>query len=123
RIGKYNWKDSPRTMMDVYHELIHSGLRIWMFSGDTNGALLITVTRMSINALKLATLRPWHACFVKCLLAFVNKHVAGWTQDYAGLTYVTVRGAGHEVPLHKPKLTLALVKAFLSGNSTKLASA
>ena len=25
-----NWKDSPRTMLDVYHELIHSGLRIWM---------------------------------------------------------------------------------------------
>ena len=56
------------------------------------------------------------------LRKFVEQ-VGGWTQDYAGLTYVTVRGAGHEVPLHKPKLALALVKAFLSGNSTKLASA
>lgn len=34
---------------------------------------------------------------------------------YKGLTFVTVRGAGHEVPLHKPKLGLALIKAFLSG--------
>lgn len=25
------WKDSPRTVLDVYRELIHSGLRIWMF--------------------------------------------------------------------------------------------
>lgn len=26
-----NWLDSPRTVLDIYHELIHSGLRIWMF--------------------------------------------------------------------------------------------
>ena len=43
--------------------------------------------------------------------------MGGWTQEYAGLTFVSVRGAGHEVPLHKPKLALALIKAFLSGNS------
>ncbi|XP_030954931.1 serine carboxypeptidase II-2-like isoform X1 [Quercus lobata] len=111
-----NWKDSPRTMLDVYHELIHSGLRIWMFSGDTDAVLPVTATRMSIDALKLATLRPWRAWYD-------DGQVGGWTQDYAGLTYVTVRGAGHEVPLHKPKRALALIKAFLSGNSTKLASA
>ncbi|KAM3762295.1 hypothetical protein ACB098_01G333500 [Castanea mollissima] len=111
-----NWKDSPRTMLDVYHELIHSGLRIWMFSGDTDGVLPVAATRMSIDALKLATLGPWRAWYD-------DGQVGGWTQDYAGLTYVTVRGAGHEVPLHKPKLALALIKAFLSGNSTKLASA
>ncbi|XP_050272371.1 serine carboxypeptidase II-2-like [Quercus robur] len=111
-----NWKDSPRTMLDVYHELIHSGLRIWMFSGDTDAVLPVTATRMSIDALKLATLGPWRAWYD-------DGQVGGWTQDYAGLTYVTVRGAGHEVPLHKPKLALALIKAFLSGNSTRLASA
>lgn len=42
--------------------------------------------------------------------------VGGWTQEYKGLTFVTVRGAGHEVPLHKPKLALVLLKAFLSGS-------
>ena len=43
--------------------------------------------------------------------------MGGWTQEYVGLTFVSVRGAGHEVPLHKPKLALALIKAFLSGTS------
>ena len=43
--------------------------------------------------------------------------VGGWTQEYEGLTFVTVRGAGHEVPLHKPKQALALFKSFLSGTS------
>lgn len=45
------------------------------------------------------------------------EQVGGWTQEYSGLTFVSVRGAGHEVPLHKPKLALALIKAFLSGTS------
>ena len=29
--------------------------------------------------------------------------VGGWCQVYEGLTLVTVRGAGHEVPLHRPR--------------------
>lgn len=45
------------------------------------------------------------------------KQVGGWTQEYAGLTFVVVRGAGHEVPLHSPKLALTLFKAFLAGTS------
>lgn len=45
------------------------------------------------------------------------EQVGGWTQEYEGLTFVTVRGAGHEVPLHKPKQALTLFKSFLSGNS------
>lgn len=26
-----NWKDSPRTVLDIYRELMHAGLCIWMF--------------------------------------------------------------------------------------------
>lgn len=48
------------------------------------------------------------------------KQVGGWTQTYEGLTFVTVRGAGHEVPLHKPKQALTLVKSFLAGTSMAL---
>lgn len=44
------------------------------------------------------------------------EQVGGWTQAYKGLTFVTVRGAGHEVPLHQPKLALVLFKSFLSGS-------
>lgn len=43
------------------------------------------------------------------------KQVGGWSQQYAGLNFVTVRGAGHEVPLHRPKQAFALFKAFISG--------
>ncbi|ESR39460.1 hypothetical protein CICLE_v10027439mg, partial [Citrus x clementina] len=79
-----NWLDSPRTVLDIYHELIHSGLRIWMF---------------------------------KQRFADILSFMGGWTQEYAGLTFVTVRGAGHEVPLHRPKPALTPIKSFLSGRS------
>ena len=46
----------------------------------------------------------------------MKKQVGGWTQEYAGLTFVSVRGAGHEVPLHRPKQALTLAKSFLSGS-------
>ncbi|KAI5320845.1 hypothetical protein L3X38_040553 [Prunus dulcis] len=93
-----------------YKELIHSGLRIWMFSGDTDSVIPVTSTRYSIDALKLPTVKPWRPWYD-------DGQVGGWTQEYAGLTFVSVRGAGHEVPLHKPKQALTLIKAFLSGSS------
>lgn len=35
--------------------------------------------------------------------------------EYEGLTFVTVRGAGHEVPLHRPEQAFLLFKQFLQG--------
>ncbi|KAL5100715.1 hypothetical protein RYX36_005042 [Vicia faba] len=105
-----NWKDSARTVLDIYRELIPTGLRVWIFSGNTDAIIPITSTRYSINALKLPTVSPWRAWYD-------DGEVGGWTQEYTGLTFVTVRGAGHEVPLHRPKLALTLFKSFLAGTS------
>ncbi|XP_047943505.1 serine carboxypeptidase II-2-like [Salvia hispanica] len=105
-----NWQDSSQSVLDVYAELLNSGLRIWMFSGDTDAVIPVTSTRYNIDAMKLRTVRPWRAWYD-------DGQVGGWTEEYEGLTFVTVRGAGHEVPLHKPKQALTLIKSFLSGKS------
>ncbi|XP_065850635.1 serine carboxypeptidase II-2 isoform X1 [Euphorbia lathyris] len=105
-----NWKDSPITVLDVYRELIKSGLRIWMFSGDTDAVIPVTSTRYTIDALNLTTTKPWHAWYD-------DGEVGGWTEEYEGLTFVAVRGAGHEVPLHRPQLALTLIKSFLAETS------
>ncbi|XP_022883182.1 serine carboxypeptidase II-2-like [Olea europaea var. sylvestris] len=105
-----NWKDTPMSVLDIYRELIPLGLRIWIFSGDTDAVIPVTSTRYSIDALNLPTTSPWRAWYD-------DGQVGGWTQEYNGLTFVTVRGAGHEVPLHKPKQALTLIKSYLSGNS------
>lgn len=41
--------------------------------------------------------------------------VGGWTEVYDGLTFATVRGAGHEVPLIQPQRAVTLFRSFLSG--------
>ncbi|XP_047311374.1 serine carboxypeptidase II-2 [Impatiens glandulifera] len=105
-----NWNDSPISVLDIYRELIPSGLRIWIFSGDTDAVIPITSTRYSIDSLNLTTTSSWHAWYD-------DGQVAGWVQEYEGLTFVSVRGAGHEVPLHKPKQALTLFKSFLEGKT------
>ena len=46
----------------------------------------------------------------------VNKmQVGGRLVEYEGLTFVTVRGAGHLVPLDKPSEALSLFHSFLTG--------
>ncbi|GKC22278.1 serine carboxypeptidase II-2, partial [Tanacetum coccineum] len=82
--------------------------RIHDSSGDTDRVIPVTSTRYTINALNLTTISPWRAWYE-------DGQVGGWTQKYDGLTFVAVRGAGHKVPLHKPKLALTLLKSFIAG--------
>lgn len=104
-VGNY-WTDSPLSMLPIYHELINAGLRVWVFSGDTDSVVPLTATRYSIDALKLPTIINWYPWYD-------SGKVGGWSQVYKGLTLVTIRGAGHEVPLHKPREAFILFRSFL----------
>ncbi|KQK13649.1 serine carboxypeptidase 2 [Brachypodium distachyon] len=104
-----NWSDSPRSMLSIYKEIIQAGLRIWVFSGDTDSVVPSTATRYSIDALVLPTTTDWYPWYDD------NQEVGGWSQVYEGLTLVTVRGAGHEVALHRPRQALILFQNFLQG--------
>lgn len=55
-----------------------------------------------------------HPCLC-CYLCDRFEQVGGWSQVYKGLTLVSVRGAGHEVPLHRPRQALILFQHFLHG--------
>lgn len=103
-----NWNDTTVSVLPIYRQLIAAGLRIWVFSGDVDSVVPVTATRYSLAQLKLTTKIPWYPWYVK-------KQVGGWTEIYEGLTFATVRGAGHEVPLFKPRASLQLLKSFLRG--------
>lgn len=103
-----NWNDTDVSILPIYRELIAAGLRIWVFSGDVDSVVPVTATRYALGQLKLTTKIPWYPWYVK-------KQVGGWTEVYEGLTFATVRGAGHEVPLFKPRESLQLFKSFLRG--------
>ncbi|CAN4104660.1 unnamed protein product [Withania somnifera] len=96
------------SVLPVYERLIKGGLKIWLFSGDADGRVPVIGTRYCIEALNLTVKSPWHSWFH-------NHQVAGRVVEYEGLTFVTVRGAGHLVPLYKPSEGLALIHSFLTG--------
>ncbi|XP_022965164.1 serine carboxypeptidase 24-like [Cucurbita maxima] len=103
-----NWKDSQESMLLTYKELIAAGLRIWVFSGDTDSVVPVTATRFALNHLNLPIKTRWYPWYSR-------GQVGGRTEVYEGLTFATVRGAGHEVPLIQPQRALTLFRAFLSG--------
>ncbi|KAI3840349.1 hypothetical protein MKX03_005845 [Papaver bracteatum] len=103
------WADSPDTVLPIIRKLLDAGLRIWIYSGDTDGIVPITSTRYSVNEMKLRVKEKWRTWFHK-------RQVGGWVISYeGGLTLATVRGAGHQVPVLAPAQSLSLFSHFLSG--------
>ncbi|CAN6381852.1 unnamed protein product [Urochloa humidicola] len=108
----YNWTTvTPISMIPIYQELIGAGLKVWVFSGDTDSAVPLSSTRLSLDAMGLRVNTSWYPWYMDPNAT----EVGGWSMEYEGLTYVTVRGAGHEVPLHRPEQALFLFKQFLLG--------
>ncbi|KAL0813030.1 hypothetical protein Bca101_069473 [Brassica carinata] len=104
----HNWTYIKPSVLPIYEKLIAGGLRIWVYSGDTDGRVPVLATRYSLSALELpikTAWRPWYH----------EKQVSGWLQEYEGLTFATFRGAGHAVPSFKPSSSLAFFSAFLTG--------
>ncbi|CAH2038309.1 unnamed protein product [Thlaspi arvense] len=104
----HNWTYLKPSVLPIYEKLIAGGLRIWVYSGDTDGRVPVLATRYSLSALELpikTAWRPWYH----------EKQVSGWLQEYEGLTFATFRGAGHAVPCFKPSSSLAFFSAFLTG--------
>ncbi|XP_022982627.1 serine carboxypeptidase-like 35 [Cucurbita maxima] len=105
------WTDSTDSVLPIIHKLLNVGLRIWVYSGDTDGRVPITSTRYSINKMGLEIEEEWRAWYHK-------NQVAGWVETYrGGLTLASVRGAGHQVPVFAPQQSLSLFSHFLSTNT------
>ncbi|KAF3451011.1 hypothetical protein FNV43_RR07100 [Rhamnella rubrinervis] len=105
------WNDSPDTVLPIIRKLLNAGLRIWVYSGDTDGRVPVTSSRYSIKKMGLRINEEWRAWFHK-------GQVAGWVEVYeGGLTLATVRGAGHQVPVFAPAQSLSLFTHFLSSNT------
>ncbi|XP_020202864.1 serine carboxypeptidase-like 34 [Cajanus cajan] len=105
-----SWRDSPHSILPVIKKLIAGGLRIWVYSGDTDGRVPVTSTRYALKKLGLEIVQDWTPWYT-------STQVGGWTVVYKGLTFVTIRGAGHEVPRFTPKPALQLVRHFLQNRN------
>ncbi|GFQ02240.1 serine carboxypeptidase-like 33 [Phtheirospermum japonicum] len=95
------------SVLPIYTKLTKQGLKIWMYSGDADGRVPVIGTRYCVEALQLRLKTNWTSWFY-------DKQVAGRIIEYQGLTFVTVRGAGHMVPFDKPNEAFALIHSYLS---------
>ncbi|CAJ2678472.1 unnamed protein product [Trifolium pratense] len=105
-----DWADSKPSVIPIYKKLISAGLRIWVYSGDTDGRVPVLSTRYSLSTLALPVTKPWRPWYHE-------NEVSGWYEEYQGLTFATFRGAGHAVPCFKPSNSLAFFTSFLHGES------
>lgn len=103
----YNY--SVRSILPIYNKLKKAGLKIWVYSGDADGRVPVIGSRYSIEALGLPLKTPSHSWYH-------HHQVGGRIVEYeGGLSLITVRGAGHLVPLNKPSEALALIHSYLTG--------
>ncbi|MCL7025305.1 hypothetical protein MKW94_012781 [Papaver nudicaule] len=108
------WNDAPASTLPIIKKLVQGGLRIWVYSGDTDGRIPVTSTRLSLNKLNLKIKEEWTPWYT-------HKEVGGWTIIYDGLTFVTIRGAGHQVPTFKPRQALELISHYLANERLPVA--
>ncbi|TMW85269.1 hypothetical protein EJD97_023415 [Solanum chilense] len=106
-IGGY-WQDSPNTVLPIFQELMQSGIRVWIYSGDVDHILSVTTSRYAINKIKTPVKTAWYPWFF-------NGEVGGYAVEYQNLTFVTVRGAGHLVPSYQPGRALTMFSSFING--------
>ncbi|EFJ27736.1 serine carboxypeptidase-like enzyme [Selaginella moellendorffii] len=111
---QYYLQDGSIDIVPLLQNIVKTGLRVWVFSGDQDSVVPLTGTRTIINGLGKSLNLP---ATVPYTAWYLGGQVAGWTQVYGNLTYATIRGAAHMVPYAQPARALLLFQTFLSGQT------
>ncbi|MQL69584.1 hypothetical protein Taro_001882 [Colocasia esculenta] len=99
------------SMIKYHKNLTLQGYRALVFSGDHDMCVPFTGSQAWTRSMGYKVIdewRPW----------FFDEQVSGYTQRYDhGLTFLTIKGAGHTVPEYKPREALAFYSRWLAGGS------
>jgi len=103
----YNYSDVEKSVIPIYQKYIASGqLKMLVYSGDVDAIVPITGTRAWLSSLQLPIQNPWRPYML-------DGQVAGYTVEYQGLTFASVRNAGHMVPETQPSRALLMLNSFI----------
>ena len=95
----------------AYPTILNSGVRVLIYSGDTDASVPFNGNQDWITNLKLEIVKKWTQW-----RAFDDIYnVSGYYIKYKGLTFCTVKGTGHMVPEWKPKEAYYMFSKFLNG--------
>lgn len=107
--GRYNIL--PEGSIWTYPTLLKEGVKVLIYSGDTDFAVPFNGNQAWIHNLKLEIEKPWRRW-----RAFGDMdNVGGYVINYKGLTFCTVKGTGHMTPQWKPKESYYMFSKFING--------
>ncbi|CAK64347.1 unnamed protein product (macronuclear) [Paramecium tetraurelia] len=110
-----DYQINPNGSLDIYPTIIKNNIRVLILSGDVDGVVPIAGTLYWIdklqNSLQLNTIKPWRPWYIPALREVDKDQNAGNVFDIEGLTFVSFRNAGHEVPAdHRMESKIVLEK-------------
>lgn len=95
----------------TYPTLLEEGIRILVYSGDTDVIVPFNGNQAWISNLQLEIEEPW-----KQWRAFNDTdNISGYVIKYKGLTFCTIKGTGHMAPQWKPKESYYMFSKFING--------
>lgn len=115
------WEDCKRfisqhftkslSSLPKYANILGRGYKILIYSGDADSVVNFIGTERWITeeGLNLTEVSPWKAWIGP------DDQIAGYEQGYDGLTFKTIKGAGHMVPAVRPLHGLNLFECFVYG--------
>jgi len=107
-VVNYSRADLLSSMFPVYEFLLQSNIKILVFSGDVDAIVPVTGTMTWLNKLGKPIVKAKRAWYV-------NDQVGGRVTEYQGLTFSTVRNAGHMVPYTQPDRALYMFTQWING--------
>eukprot|EP01102_Stenamoeba_stenopodia_P003170 TRINITY_DN1310_c0_g1_i1.p2 TRINITY_DN1310_c0_g1~~TRINITY_DN1310_c0_g1_i1.p2 ORF type:complete len:105 (+),score=31.93 TRINITY_DN1310_c0_g1_i1:82-396(+) len=101
-------------MLPIHQELIKGNKQILIYSGDVDGAVPTPGTEAWTSALMGVNSAteyyvPWYYNDVE------GVQVGGFKTVYEGLTFITIRGAGHMVPQYQPAAAFNFFNRWING--------
>jgi len=100
------------TVIPIHQYLLSQGIRILIYSGDADMCVPHTGSEAWTESLGLTVVDEWRPWFINDA---DGQQVAGYVQEYKGLTFATIKGAGHMVPQYRPPQAFHFFSAFLNG--------
>ena len=114
----YNF--TRHSLLDEYASTLVSAFRVMHYSGDADPCVPYVGATRWIESLGLPVTspwKPWTAPGTMPVTGYVTTYNVSTSEPLArsGLTFATVRDAGHMVPRYKPKQSQWMIAKWLSG--------
>jgi len=113
-IVNYSYSDLLSSEIPVYQDLLNnSKLRMLVYSGDVDGIVPVTGTRKWLDSMNMTISSPWRLWLDSFSQTGGFVEVYRYGSNPNGLTFATVRDAGHMVPWTQPGRSFDLFSRFL----------